>query len=72
MFSQLRLLFVFELVCFFSLNLLQIERGAQLKTQLLDSEATVRKLNVQVEELKLQVKQTQAGLYLIPEQVFCL
>nr|XP_009938933.1 PREDICTED: oral-facial-digital syndrome 1 protein [Opisthocomus hoazin] len=40
----------------------EVERGAQLKTQLLDSEATVRKLNVQVEELKLQVKQRQAAL----------
>ncbi|XP_054244840.1 centriole and centriolar satellite protein OFD1 [Indicator indicator] len=40
----------------------EVERGAQLKTQLLDSEATIRKLNVQVEELKLQVKQTQAAL----------
>ncbi|XP_062344014.1 centriole and centriolar satellite protein OFD1 isoform X2 [Cinclus cinclus] len=38
----------------------EIERCTQLKAQLLDSEATVRKLNVQVEELKLQVKQTQA------------
>ncbi|RMC06453.1 hypothetical protein DUI87_15888 [Hirundo rustica rustica] len=38
----------------------EVERCAQLKAQLLDSEATVRKLNVQVEELKLQVKQTQA------------
>ncbi|NXG44113.1 OFD1 protein, partial [Psilopogon haemacephalus] len=40
----------------------EVERGAQLKTQLLDSEATIKKLNVQVEELKLQVKQTQAAL----------
>ncbi|XP_053921667.1 centriole and centriolar satellite protein OFD1 isoform X2 [Cuculus canorus] len=40
----------------------EVERCAQLKTQLLDSEAAVRKLNVQVEELKLQVKQTQAAL----------
>ncbi|NXL87919.1 OFD1 protein, partial [Alectura lathami] len=40
----------------------EVERSAQLKTQLLDSEATVRKLNVQVGELKLQVKQTQAAL----------
>ncbi|KAF4789435.1 Oral-facial-digital syndrome 1 protein [Turdus rufiventris] len=40
----------------------EIERCAQLKAQLLDSEATVRKLNVRVEELKLQVKQTQAAL----------
>ncbi|NXS86030.1 OFD1 protein, partial [Erpornis zantholeuca] len=40
----------------------EVERCAQLKTQLLDSEATVRKLNMQVEELKLQVKQTQTAL----------
>ncbi|XP_031956552.1 oral-facial-digital syndrome 1 protein isoform X2 [Corvus moneduloides] len=40
----------------------EVERCAQLKAQLLDSEATVRKLNVQVEELKLQVKQTQTAL----------
>ncbi|KAM6293753.1 centriole and centriolar satellite protein OFD1 isoform 2-T2 [Porphyrio hochstetteri] len=40
----------------------EVERCAQLKTQLLDSEATVRKLNMQVEELKLQVNQTQAAL----------
>ncbi|NWX32809.1 OFD1 protein, partial [Notiomystis cincta] len=40
----------------------EVERCAQLKAQLLESEATVRKLNVQVEELKLQVKQTQAAL----------
>ncbi|NXW61179.1 OFD1 protein, partial [Eurystomus gularis] len=40
----------------------EVECCAQLKTQLLESEATVRKLNVQVEELKLQVKQTQAAL----------
>ncbi|NXD23659.1 OFD1 protein, partial [Spelaeornis formosus] len=40
----------------------EIEHCAQLKTQLLDYEATIRKLNMQVEELKLQVKQTQAAL----------
>ncbi|NXS37855.1 OFD1 protein, partial [Pomatostomus ruficeps] len=40
----------------------EVERCAQLKAQLVDSEAAVRKLNVQVEELKLQVKQTQAAL----------
>ncbi|NWI51957.1 OFD1 protein, partial [Calyptomena viridis] len=40
----------------------KVERCAQLETQLLDSEATVRKLNMQVEELKLQLKQTQAAL----------
>lgn len=55
---------------FVSSGLLQVERAAQLKTQLLDSEATVRKLNVQVEELKLQLKQTQAGLCLIPKKSF--
>ncbi|NXG15485.1 OFD1 protein, partial [Grallaria varia] len=40
----------------------KVERCAHLETQLLESEATVRKLNMQVEELKLQVKQTQAAL----------
>ncbi|NXF09449.1 OFD1 protein, partial [Smithornis capensis] len=40
----------------------KVERCAQLEAQLLDSEATVRKLNMQVEELKLQLKQTQAAL----------
>ncbi|NWR92875.1 OFD1 protein, partial [Furnarius figulus] len=40
----------------------KVEHCAQLETQLLESEATVRKLNVQVEELKLQVKQTQEAL----------
>ncbi|NWT03167.1 OFD1 protein, partial [Mionectes macconnelli] len=40
----------------------KVERCAQLETQLLESEATVRKLNMQVEELKLQLKQTQAAL----------
>ncbi|NXS51925.1 OFD1 protein, partial [Brachypteracias leptosomus] len=40
----------------------EVEHCAKLKTQLLDSEATVRKLNVQVEELKLQVKHTQTAL----------
>ncbi|NXH17895.1 OFD1 protein, partial [Bucco capensis] len=40
----------------------EVEHCVQLKTQLSDSEASVRKLNVQVEELKLQVKQTQAAL----------
>ncbi|XP_027544719.1 oral-facial-digital syndrome 1 protein isoform X1 [Neopelma chrysocephalum] len=40
----------------------KVEHCAQLEAQLLESEATVRKLNMQVEELKLQVKQTQAAL----------
>ncbi|NXU86616.1 OFD1 protein, partial [Xiphorhynchus elegans] len=40
----------------------KVEHCAQLETQLLESEATVRKLNMQVEELKLQVKQTQEAL----------
>ncbi|XP_043359898.1 oral-facial-digital syndrome 1 protein isoform X12 [Dermochelys coriacea] len=38
---------------------LEVERCAQLKIQLLDYETTIRKLNVQVEDLKLQLKQTQ-------------
>ncbi|KAM9389381.1 centriole and centriolar satellite protein OFD1 [Phaethornis superciliosus] len=40
----------------------EIEHCAQLKTQLLNSEAAVKKLSVQVEELKLQVQQAQAAL----------
>ncbi|NXA46922.1 OFD1 protein, partial [Nothocercus julius] len=40
----------------------EAERCAQLKTQLSDSEAAIRKLNIQVEELKLQLKQTQTAL----------
>ncbi|XP_043359896.1 oral-facial-digital syndrome 1 protein isoform X11 [Dermochelys coriacea] len=41
---------------------LEVERCAQLKIQLLDYETTIRKLNVQVEDLKLQLKQTQTVL----------
>uniref|UniRef100_A0A674I6J2 OFD1 centriole and centriolar satellite protein n=1 Tax=Terrapene triunguis TaxID=2587831 RepID=A0A674I6J2_9SAUR len=37
----------------------EVERCAQLKIQLLDYETTIRKLNVQVEDLKMQLKQTQ-------------
>ncbi|KAM7177379.1 centriole and centriolar satellite protein OFD1 isoform 3-T3 [Macrochelys suwanniensis] len=37
----------------------EVERCAQLKIQLLDYETTIRKQNVQVEDLKLQLKQTQ-------------
>ncbi|XP_071604293.1 centriole and centriolar satellite protein OFD1 isoform X1 [Heliangelus exortis] len=40
----------------------EVEHCAQLKTQLLNSEAAVKKLTVQVEELKLQVQQAQAAL----------
>ncbi|XP_044885366.1 oral-facial-digital syndrome 1 protein isoform X2 [Mauremys mutica] len=40
----------------------EVERCAQLKIQLLDYETTIRKLNVQVEDLKLQLKQTQTVL----------
>ncbi|XP_043393766.1 oral-facial-digital syndrome 1 protein isoform X11 [Chelonia mydas] len=44
---------------------LEVERCAQLKIQLLDYETTIRKLNVQVEDLKLQLKQTQTdGVFL--------
>ncbi|XP_050819410.1 centriole and centriolar satellite protein OFD1 isoform X3 [Gopherus flavomarginatus] len=40
----------------------EVERCGQLKIQLLDYETTIRKLNVQVEDLKLQLKQTQTVL----------
>uniref|UniRef100_A0A674I462 Uncharacterized protein n=1 Tax=Terrapene triunguis TaxID=2587831 RepID=A0A674I462_9SAUR len=40
----------------------EVERCAQLKIQLLDYETTIRKLNVQVEDLKMQLKQTQTVL----------
>uniref|UniRef100_A0A8C3SDJ0 OFD1 centriole and centriolar satellite protein n=1 Tax=Chelydra serpentina TaxID=8475 RepID=A0A8C3SDJ0_CHESE len=40
----------------------EVERCAQLKIQLLDYETTIRKQNVQVEDLKLQLKQTQTVL----------
>ncbi|XP_034972720.2 centriole and centriolar satellite protein OFD1 isoform X2 [Zootoca vivipara] len=37
----------------------EIEHCVQLKTQLLECENTIRKLNAQMEDLKLQLKQTQ-------------
>ncbi|XP_019384853.1 PREDICTED: oral-facial-digital syndrome 1 protein isoform X1 [Crocodylus porosus] len=40
----------------------EVERCTQLKSQLLDCEATIRKLNIQVEDLKVQLKQTQTVL----------
>ncbi|XP_019350529.1 centriole and centriolar satellite protein OFD1 isoform X3 [Alligator mississippiensis] len=40
----------------------EVERCTQLKSQLLECEATIRKLNVQVEDLKVQLKQTQTVL----------
>nr|XP_006122866.1 oral-facial-digital syndrome 1 protein isoform X1 [Pelodiscus sinensis] len=40
----------------------EVERCAQLKTQMLDYETTIKKLNVEVEDLKLQLKQTQTVL----------
>ncbi|KAM7177383.1 centriole and centriolar satellite protein OFD1 isoform 7-T7 [Macrochelys suwanniensis] len=49
----------------------EVERCAQLKIQLLDYETTIRKQNVQVEDLKLQLKQTQTDsseLYLVSSQ----
>ncbi|XP_044885607.1 oral-facial-digital syndrome 1 protein isoform X5 [Mauremys mutica] len=49
----------------------EVERCAQLKIQLLDYETTIRKLNVQVEDLKLQLKQTQTDSsesYLVSSQ----
>ncbi|XP_014377649.1 oral-facial-digital syndrome 1 protein isoform X2 [Alligator sinensis] len=41
---------------------MEVERCTQLKSQLLECEATIRKLNVQVEDLKVQLKQTQTVL----------
>ncbi|XP_050819415.1 centriole and centriolar satellite protein OFD1 isoform X6 [Gopherus flavomarginatus] len=49
----------------------EVERCGQLKIQLLDYETTIRKLNVQVEDLKLQLKQTQTDSsesYLVSSQ----
>ncbi|XP_070606897.1 centriole and centriolar satellite protein OFD1 isoform X2 [Erythrolamprus reginae] len=40
----------------------EIDHCVQLKSQLSDYENTIRKLNVQIEELKLQWKQTQRAL----------
>ncbi|XP_034972721.2 centriole and centriolar satellite protein OFD1 isoform X3 [Zootoca vivipara] len=40
----------------------EIEHCVQLKTQLLECENTIRKLNAQMEDLKLQLKQTQTAL----------
>ncbi|XP_053243189.1 centriole and centriolar satellite protein OFD1 isoform X3 [Podarcis raffonei] len=40
----------------------EIEHCVQLKTQLSECENTIRKLNAQMEDLKLQLKQTQTAL----------
>ncbi|XP_066478064.1 centriole and centriolar satellite protein OFD1 isoform X2 [Tiliqua scincoides] len=40
----------------------EVDRVAQLKSQLSECENTIRKLNVQMEDLKLQLKQTQTAL----------
>lgn len=39
----------------------QIEHSAKLKAQILDYDASVKSLNMQVVDLKLQLKQTQTG-----------
>lgn len=39
----------------------QIEHSAQLKAQILDYDASVKRLTMQVADLKLQLKQTQTG-----------
>lgn len=39
----------------------QIEHSAKLKAQILDYDASVKSLNMQVADLKLQLKQTQTG-----------
>lgn len=40
----------------------EVDRNTQLKSQLSECENTIRKLNVQMEDLKLQLKQTQTAL----------
>ncbi|XP_077002424.1 centriole and centriolar satellite protein OFD1 isoform X4 [Tamandua tetradactyla] len=40
----------------------EIEHSAQLKTKLLDYEACIKRLNMQITDLKLQLKQTQTAL----------
>ncbi|XP_073920277.1 centriole and centriolar satellite protein OFD1 isoform X2 [Castor canadensis] len=40
----------------------EIEHSAQLKAQILDYEASVKRLTIQVADLKLQLKQTQTAL----------
>ncbi|XP_029139697.1 oral-facial-digital syndrome 1 protein isoform X4 [Protobothrops mucrosquamatus] len=47
----------------------EMDHCIQLKAQLSDYENTIRKLNVQIEELKLQWKQTQTDQEDIPEQL---
>lgn len=39
----------------------QIEHSAQLKAQILDYDDSVKRLTIQVADLKLQLKQTQTG-----------
>lgn len=39
----------------------QIEHSAKLKAQIIDYDASVKRLNMQVVDLKLQLKQTQTG-----------
>lgn len=46
---------------FFFSNSLQIEHCAQLKARILEYDASVKRLTVQVTDLKLQLKQTQIG-----------
>lgn len=38
-----------------------MERSARLKAQVLDYDASVKRLTMQVADLKLQLKQTQTG-----------
>ncbi|XP_038613235.1 oral-facial-digital syndrome 1 protein isoform X2 [Tachyglossus aculeatus] len=40
----------------------EVEHCAQLKIQLLDSETSLRRINMQVEDLKVQLRQTQTAL----------
>jgi oral-facial-digital syndrome 1 protein len=52
---------LFYIDFFFFSESFQIEHSAQLKAQILDYEASVKRLTIQVADLKLQLKQTQTG-----------
>lgn len=52
----------FDLIDFFSFSKsFQIERSTKLKAQLMEYEASVKILTVQVDDLKRQLKQTETG-----------
>lgn len=52
----------FDLIDFFLFSKsFQIERSTKLKAQILEYEASVKRLTVQVADLKMQLKQTETG-----------